>query len=319
MSAADYHALPGVSNSGLTDFLDSPLYYWHQHVSPERPKDEPTSAMQVGSAVHCAVLEPSEFDKRYCAKFDAPEGCLVTTNDLRRHMESLGLRAKGTLKADIIEQVRQADPSAKIYDLMAEQHDADNAGKIQFGAEAWRDILGCAKALRNEPELVSILSDPTGQAERKFTVKHNGLMLRSMMDWTTDSVTLDLKTFSRRRGEPIDKTITKAIWYEGYHRQAYLYSLVRSIAAGDEPPSAANAPEFIFAFVESSAPYETRIRRMKPGAKIGANLLWLTAEFQVQQALKSYGEYVREFGEKEWRHAQRIENLADEEFPQVAY
>jgi hypothetical protein len=319
MSAADYHTLPGMSNSGLSDFIDSPLLYWHNHVQPGREAEESTPFMQFGSAVHAAVLEPGEFDRRYCAKFDAPEGCLKTVADLRGHMESLGLKAKGAAKGAIIEQVIEADPEAFIFDRLAEEYDREHVGKEQFGHDAWLNIQGCANALRDEPELQKILSDPTGKAERKFTVKHHGLMLRSMMDWTTDAVTTDIKTISRKRGEPFDRTVTLAIWREGYYRQAYFYSLVRSIAAGDDPPNAANAPEFIFAFVESSPPFETRLRKMKPKVMGTMNLLWTTAGYIVEKALESYGEYVAHFGEKQWRYAQSVEPLMDEEFPQVSY
>ncbi len=320
MSAAEYHTLPGMSNSGLSDFIESPLLYWHKHVQPGREAEEPTPFMQFGTAVHCAVLEPSEFDKQYCAKFEAPEGCLRTVADLRAHANSLGHKLPGTKKADMIATMRSGiDCDVEIFDELEETYNSENVGRIQFGHDAWLNINGAAQALRDEPELQKILGDPTGKAERKFTVKCRGLMLRSMMDWTTNTETIDLKTISRKRGEPFDKTVTRAIWYEGYYRQAYFYSLVRSIAAGDDPPNAANAPEFIFVFVESSPPYETRIRRMKPKTFGAANLLWTTAEYRVETALKSYGEYVAHFGERRWRYAQTVEPLMDEEFPQVAY
>jgi exodeoxyribonuclease VIII len=63
----EYHAdETTVSKSGLSDLLRSPYHYWAKHLDPDRPpRQPPTPAMQLGTLVHCAVLEPAEFDKRY--------------------------------------------------------------------------------------------------------------------------------------------------------------------------------------------------------------------------------------------------------------
>lgn len=54
-----YHSTDAISKSGL-DLVDkSPAHYKFQ------PPREPTPAMRVGSAIHCAVLEPDRFDAEY--------------------------------------------------------------------------------------------------------------------------------------------------------------------------------------------------------------------------------------------------------------
>ena len=67
MSFEEYRNLPGVNFSSLKHIAESPLaYQWHL-----TQPDEPTPAMLFGSAFHCAILEPDQFDQRYAVR---PEG-----------------------------------------------------------------------------------------------------------------------------------------------------------------------------------------------------------------------------------------------------
>lgn len=59
MPSRAYHAHKSISKTGLDLINKSPAHYRHQ------PPREPTPAMKVGSAIHCAVLEPDRFDAEY--------------------------------------------------------------------------------------------------------------------------------------------------------------------------------------------------------------------------------------------------------------
>lgn len=322
MTAEEYHAAPGLSNSGLCDLMVSPLRYWHCWLNPNRPKEEPTPFMQFGSALHCAVLEPDKFDSRYAQKLDAAEieGCLVTIEDLRTWLRDQGCRPTGTRKADVIAQVQAVDPNVPIFDVLRERHDAEHEGKVQFNLEDWHRIGGAAQALRAEPELQEILSD--GQAEQSFFVKHHdtGVMLKSRMDWIAPNATLDLKSFSATRGKPIDKAVCDAVWFEAYYRKAYFYCLVRALANGDLTVAGPQkAPRFILGFVESQEPHEVRIRELRPKVGSEVNLLWHRGRFEVNSLIELYADCVRKFGDRPWRTSREIEPLIDEEFPALAY
>lgn len=60
---ADYHAADAYSNSKLTLAARSKAHLLHAIEHPEQRVETP--AMKMGTAVHCAVLEPDEFLKRY--------------------------------------------------------------------------------------------------------------------------------------------------------------------------------------------------------------------------------------------------------------
>lgn len=53
-----------ISKSGLDLIHKSPLHYWEKYLNPMHI-EKTTPALILGSAVHCAVLEPQEFGKRY--------------------------------------------------------------------------------------------------------------------------------------------------------------------------------------------------------------------------------------------------------------
>lgn len=56
---AEYHASPGISKSGLDLIARSPAHY--KYGAPK----ETTRAMEIGSAIHCALLEPERFATDY--------------------------------------------------------------------------------------------------------------------------------------------------------------------------------------------------------------------------------------------------------------
>lgn len=54
-----YHAADGISNSGLSLISRSPAHYMHA------AKREASRAMEIGTAIHCALLEPARFKEEY--------------------------------------------------------------------------------------------------------------------------------------------------------------------------------------------------------------------------------------------------------------
>ena len=58
LSNSDYHALDAVSPSRLKLLGRSPLHFYDRYLAPDREPQETTPAMQLGTALHTAVLEP---------------------------------------------------------------------------------------------------------------------------------------------------------------------------------------------------------------------------------------------------------------------
>lgn len=62
MPAAEYHAHPAVSKSVLDQVARSPM---HARAYLTGPRAEPTPAMALGTALHCAILEPDLYAKTH--------------------------------------------------------------------------------------------------------------------------------------------------------------------------------------------------------------------------------------------------------------
>ena len=68
ISNDDYHASDGVSKSGLSLILKSPAHYAARYIHGE--PEEPTPAMEFGTAFHAAVLEPYMFASDWAVQPD---------------------------------------------------------------------------------------------------------------------------------------------------------------------------------------------------------------------------------------------------------
>ncbi len=60
-----YHSGDSISNSGLSDMLQSPYHFWCRHRDERRPERPQTLPQEDGQVAHCAILEPDEFKHRY--------------------------------------------------------------------------------------------------------------------------------------------------------------------------------------------------------------------------------------------------------------
>jgi hypothetical protein len=323
MGEEEYRSMPGLSNSSMKDLAVSPLRYWHLHLNPNRPAEETTPFLEFGHALHCAVLEPDKLDSRYCQFLDKADypGCLDTMDDLKEWLRDHGLPTTAKRKQELIDRVGSADSSVPIWEVMEADHELANEGKLAFSKADWQRISDAADSLRSEPRLMNIL-ESDGQAEVAMfaTDPATGVRLKARMDFVAPRVTLDLKTFTQQRGRSIDKSVASAIYYEGYYRQAYFYSLIRSLQSGDKAKSGAQtAPEFVMAFVESDPPHEVRLRSLLPRTAGEVNLFWEKARLEVRGLIDLYADCVQRFGEKPWRTPRDIDPLEDQEMPGLIY
>ena len=61
----EYHASSAISNSGLSLVNRSPWLYWSRTLDPTRPPPLEKAGQFEGELLHCALLEPDQFDLRY--------------------------------------------------------------------------------------------------------------------------------------------------------------------------------------------------------------------------------------------------------------
>lgn len=314
--AAEYYATPALSNSGMKDLAVSALRYWYLNINPDRPVREETQEMLFGSALHCLVLEGDQvFEQRYACKLDPADypNCLTTIEDLRGWIRDKGGKPSGTRKSEVIQQAQSMDRSVPIWDVLEARHFATNGGKTFFEKADWTRLANAAAALRREPKVQEILQAGDAEVSVFAPDPSTGIPLKGRLDWANKKYILDLKTFTQKRGKSIDQSVADAIFYEGYYRQAYLYSTLHRLVVPDVKP------RYIMAFVESNEPHEVRIKELRSTMHGVANVYWQRAAIEVRHFCEVWAKCMNEFGEKPWRHDREIEALDDMEMKGMAF
>jgi hypothetical protein len=323
ISNSEHHSIHALSNSGMKDLAVSPLRYWYRHINPApKVEDEETASMRMGSALHCAVLESNEiFESRYARALDPSDWpvCLDTIQEIRGWITDKGQKPKGTRKDEVISQALELmthlGEHVPILQVEQSRFARENEGKTILAVDEWERLAGMALALSEEPALRPILAHGKCEVSMVARDPEAGVLLKARLDWMTPATTLDLKTFTVKRDGSVDKAICDAIYYEGHYRQAYFYNFVRHLVTGERQDYA----DFVFAFVESDQPHETRIKRLMPKRGGSLNLYWETARIEVRKMIRLYADCLAKFGDDPWREKQEISTLADEDIRQFAY
>lgn len=98
-----YHAtFPGVSHHDLLNFEISPGHYVYAKANPS----EQTDAMKLGSAVHCALLEPKRFARDYVGLPPDYDGRKKMGIALMEGLLEQGFKKENILKYDEIQAIK---------------------------------------------------------------------------------------------------------------------------------------------------------------------------------------------------------------------
>lgn len=234
MKDEQYFAHTAVSNSDLKEVARSPAHYKAYKATPRQE----TAAMREGSAIHCAVLEPDEFLRRYA---------VLPDNSPARPTDAM-LKAK------------KPSPSSVERMEFWMRWEAENAGKISLSCTEAAEYMELGTAVRNHPEL-SVFFEK-GFAERAVfgTDPVTGTLCKCKPDYLTTvrnySVTIELKTTEDARPEAFQRTAFKF----GYYQGAAWYSDVQGW-------SGTGAPDlYLFVVVERKAPYGIKVYELTPEA-----------------------------------------------------
>jgi len=181
LSNEDYHAAPGVSKSGLDKIARSPAHFKYSD------KRKSTRAMEIGTAIHAAILEPERFDSEYC----------LTNAPLRT--------AKEYKEAKIIhgsELTLTAPEAAKVIGMRK---------SVQSNMHAMQhlDIQGCA-------EVSMMCIDP-----------ETGVTIRARFDWLTDDgIVIDVKKTQDVRPNEFIKSVGNYRYHVQEAMYSFIYEQV---------------------------------------------------------------------------------------------
>lgn len=217
-----YHSGPGISNSGLALIAKSPLHYWARYLDPMREPVEPTPALELGTAVHCAVLEPDRFREAY----------VTIPEDAPRKPTSVQLKAKNP-----------SDDTVAAIAWWSEFEEKHKDAKI-LSRDDFAKCQRIAESIHGHDAASILFADGKAEVSIFWEDEETGVLCKIRPDWLMSSAIFDLKTTE----DASPSGFTRSIFNYGYFRQAAFY-LDGARAAG------LDVDAFMFGAVEKSAPF----------------------------------------------------------------
>lgn len=199
MSETDYRQSEGVSKSSLDAIAPenggSPAHY---KAAIEHPM-QPTPAMMLGTALHCAILEPSRFAEQY-VNTGAPDKRSKAYKDAA---EAIGERALTAKDADWLDGMRSAIWERSDANARAAQKLLTLEGNTEVSAYALHEPTGLLMRCRYD-----LLTAPTDRGVFAADVK--------------------------KTKDASPREFAKSVWRYRYHVQAAYYSDIYYTITGEK-------------------------------------------------------------------------------------
>lgn len=342
-----YHSLPALSSTGFKNLLISaPDFYFNSWLNPFREEDAEDNELKewsiFGKAAHVRVLEGSVmFYSRYCVEFIPPEGCLKTTDDMKRYLTETGMDMKGKSswkKPEWVQAVKFQNPNALIYDMEEEKYFRETGGKIQLTEKQIRRIEIAAAMIEKHPELKGCFKG--GYAEVTIIWFDDGIWYKARIDFLKPETIVDFKTFTNdTKNMPIDRALYLKMASHKYHIQVCHYNkavkfavdfvkrgLITYTAQGifNDPPerfkafleqfaSYAGLRNFYFVFQKKGGAPLARGKKFKSNS-----LMFGAGEASIAEATEAYKHYLALYGTEIWVDDSSITEFEDDQFPAYA-
>lgn len=185
LSPDTYHEdVEYIGKSGL-DLIDrSPKHFWERYLNPDAPRRPQTPAQVIGSLVHCVLLEPQKFERRY----------QLIPPDMNKRTGAWA------------------------------EWKAANEGKTWVEEEDYAAALAIREAVHSHPHAALLLAEGDGVAEKPMWAHdpETGVLVKSKPDFhnTKLGFIVDVKTTTDAREAPF----ARDIYNYRYHVQDAFYT-----------------------------------------------------------------------------------------------
>lgn len=155
---------------------------------------EPTESMVVGSAAHCLLFEPDEFDSRYCEAQSRPDDLITSAPGARAHLMAAGHTVKAsTPAAEVWAMLADLCPDAPTATRWMSEQAARAQGRDVLTPYAYQRALGIAAAVRADEQARALL-DAAQAFEDPAYFKRSGVACKAKYDILGREWFADLKT-----------------------------------------------------------------------------------------------------------------------------
>lgn len=259
---SDYHRGHGYSKSSLDLVRHQPAALAEVLDSTEERR--PTPAQAFGTAFHTRVLEPQEFEERYCLPFNPPADALATIDHMKAALDGVGAEYKASSKKEIlIDLVRTHVPDAVLLQDLRDKFEAEAQGREILGMPEWDRLRHMRDAVQAHDIASKLISAP-GEAELSCywtqpVALPDGKIVRLPMRcrpdyWRHDGIMVDVKTAHDEGASPTN--FARAVSNFRYHvaRAIYFNGAAAALRKADATFSEFSKPRaFLFLAVETTA------------------------------------------------------------------
>lgn len=234
MTFAGYQAIEAVNWSTLKAILDSPLHYRHGLANPRQE----TPALTLGSAAHCAILEPDEFPRRYVVLDKAEADRLAPARNT--------IAGKSLIHAypEMATDLMDSDAYKAACFAMA------NPGKVVLGEADYTRTLAMRDAVRAHPLVAPLLAKGRAEQSIVWMDRKTGIRCKCRLDWISESgvAICELKT---ARTTNLMQFAAQAWKLKYFHQGVYQRRGMLAAAERDLP--------VVFIAVESTPPFDVLV------------------------------------------------------------
>ena len=342
----EYLKDPAIGSSGVKKLLNNPPDFWwessHNTIDPV-VESKPSDAKRFGTALHKIILEGVDaYEAEYFPDIERPDDVLVTSEDLKGALRELDQKVTGK-KDDLIERLLDADPKARVWDVMREDHISKAEGR-EIISSAWDAKLRLmASMIKNHralekaftggiPEVSVFWEEPCGACDYCLGGEpdhcEQPIRFRARFDYLKPQAIIDLKSFSNWKDREFNRAIMSDIANRGYNVQATLYLRARAkmkefceqglvFGAGEEHKEWIDAISkveeytWLWIFYKTDGAPTARAVQFDRGTIIHGY-----SEQVINQAIALYSAYRARFGlENMWFRDDPILNPAAEDWP----
>ncbi len=347
MPEEEYFNIPYFSRSGAEDILFDEEEYWHK--SPMNPDHEPmkaTPAMELGTAIHCMLLEPERFAKLYTKKptlkdFEGKK-ILKTSEDIKKFLTLVGEKKTGKKEDLIFRAMEYINPEKDIiWDKIINDFNEEIAttGKRILSEENVEILDGIKASLNRKPNMPEILQDIKSEVVIIWKDDATGIMCKCMLDAVRPEAIGEVKSFTvKRRKIPLEKAMTTEIENEQYNHQYYIYKNALSLIINKVNAGKAKVfgevdqnwlgrflmnpdKQFFIMFFRTQAPYQCKSFEMEQAVIKNAtsNIYYEQAQLMWNTGINKFQRCCEKNGVKRWVDEDDIIALLDEHVPRIMY
>lgn len=248
-----YQQGPGVSRSSLKMIGESPAAWRHAQDNPRKT----TRAMDFGTALHYAVLEPEEFEARVVDTEANP----MPKKDFT--LKSFGTREEYDAAMDDLERAKA-------------EWEVNARGKVALSTEQYRRCLQARDFVKTKKGPKVALQEGTVETSIYWEDHASGELVKARPDFVRPEFIVDLKTIRSLD----DATVQRSIEDYAYHVQGAMcrWGLMQATGAIDALP--------FYLLLVQAAPAQNLDMRL-----VRVDELWLSrGERLFQKWLKTYAE-----------------------------